>query len=108
MNFIMFLFLTAIPCVALGYVFLFNHGTAKDCIVLSMAGCSILVRLFEKMLGKMAKYLYISILPIMGVLTIVLGHSDAFGAMAEAYFLVLFLSVPYRSRKTSRKRPQCL
>ncbi len=95
MNFIMFLFLTAIPCAALGYVLLFNNGTAKDCIVLSMAGCSILVKLFEKPLGKMAKYLYVSILPIMGMLTIILGNPAAFGAMAEAYFLILFLAVPY-------------
>lgn len=95
MNLIMFLFIAVIPCVALGYVLLFNNGSARDCIVLSMVGCSILVRLFEKLLGKAAKYLYISILPIMGMLTIILGNPASFGAMAEAFFLVLFLSVPY-------------
>jgi len=31
----------------------------------------------------------------MGTVTIVLGNPGSFGAMAEAYFLVLFLSVPY-------------
>lgn len=95
MNLIMFIFLVAIPCVALGYVLLFNHGTARDCIALSITGGSILVKLFERILGKFAKYLYISILPVLGVLIIVLGNPAAFGAMAEAYFLVLFLSVPY-------------
>lgn len=95
MNFIMFLFLAVIPCVAIGYVLLFNNGALKDCIVLFMVLCSVLVRIFEKPLGKFAKYLYISILPLLGVVTIVFGSPAAFGAMAEAYFLVLFLTVPY-------------
>lgn len=95
MNLVLFLFLAVIPCVALGYVLLFNGGTAKDCIVLLMVFGDVLVKLFEKMLGKYAKYLYISILPVCGVVTIVCGNPAAFGAMAEAYFLVLFLAVPY-------------
>lgn len=95
MNFIMFLFLAIIPCVALTYVLLFNHGSARDSVVLLMVLSSILVKLFQNALGKYAKYLYISILPIFGVVTIVCGNPASFAAMAEAYFLVLFLAVPY-------------
>ena len=95
MNLVMFLFLAMIPCVALGYVILFNGGSSKDCIVLSMVAADVLIKLFEKVLGKYAKYLYICVLPICGVATIVLGNPASFGAMAEAYFLILFLSVPY-------------
>lgn len=95
MNFILFVFLAVIPCVAAGYVLLFNNGSMRDCIVLTMALASVLVRLFQKLLGKYAKYLYISILPILGAVTIVAGNPGSFGAMAEAYFLVLFLAVPY-------------
>ena len=95
MNFVMFLFLAIIPCVALGYVMLFNNGSSKDIIVLLMVAANVLVKLFEKLLGKYAKYLYISILPIFGVVTIVFANPGAFGAMAEAYFLILFLSIPY-------------
>lgn len=95
MNLLFFVFLLVIPCVALGYVLLFNNGAAKDCIVLLMMLASVLVKLFEKVLGKFAKYLYVSILPIFGVVTIVFGSPAAFGAMAEAYFLILFLAVPY-------------
>lgn len=95
MNFILFLFLACIPCVALGYVLLFNGGTAKDCIVLTMVLADVVVKLLEKVLGKYAKYLYISILPVCGMITIVCGSPATFGAMAEAYFLILFLSVPY-------------
>ena len=95
MNTIFFIFLAVIPCVALGYVLLFNNGTARDCIVLLMVLGGVLVRLFEKALGKFAKYLYVSVLPVFGVVTIVFGSPATFGAMAEAYFLVLFLAVPY-------------
>ena len=95
MNLIMFLFVAVIPVSAFGYVMLFNNGTARDTIVLVMPVCSLLVKAFEKVLGKYAKYLYISILPVIGVVTIVAGSPAAFGAMAEAYFLVLFLCVPY-------------
>lgn len=95
MNFIMFLFLVIIPCVAVGYVLLFNNGSLRDIIALSMVAASLLVRLFERLLGKYAKYLYISILPIFGAVTIILGNPGSFGAMVEAYFLVLFLAIPY-------------
>ena len=84
MNIIFFLFLAVIPCVALGYVLLFNNGAAKDCIVLLMVLADVLVKLFEKALGKYAKYFYVSILPICGIITIVCGTPAAFGAMAEA------------------------
>ncbi len=95
MNLIMFLFLACIPCVAMGYVLLFNGGSARDCIVLIMVLADVIVKLLEKVLGKYAKYLYIAILPICGVVTIVCGNPASYGAMAEAYFLVLFLAVPY-------------
>ncbi len=95
MNLVMFLFLAIIPCVALGYVLLFNHGTLRDAVVLLMVLSSVLVRLFERFLGKYAKYLYVSILPIFGMVTIICGNPASFGAMAEAYFLILFLAVPY-------------
>lgn len=95
MNFVMFLFLLIIPCVAVGYVLLFNDGLLKDLIALTIVAASLLIKLFEKILGKYAKYFYISALPILGTVIIVLGSPGAFGAMAEAYFLVLFLAVPY-------------
>ena len=95
MNMIMFLFLLVIPIIAVTYVLLFNHGSARDLIALIMSVICLLIKLFEKKLGKNAKYLYISILPLFGAVTIVLGKPASFGAMVEAYFLVLFLSVPY-------------
>lgn len=95
MNQIMFVFLTIIPVVAFVYVLLFNGGAKRDSIALVMVGCSLIVKLLEKSLGKYAKYMYISILPVIGAVTIVVGTPGCFGAMVEAYFLVLFLAVPY-------------
>lgn len=51
MNLVMFLFLAIIPCVAAGYVLLFNRGTGRDCIVLTMVVASVVVKLLEKILG---------------------------------------------------------
>lgn len=95
MNLLMFIFLAIIPVVAFGYVMLFNGAGSRDVIALSMIVCNLLVKAFEKVLGKYAKYLYISILPVMGAVVIVVGTPGCFGAMVEAYFLILFLAVPY-------------
>lgn len=67
----------------------------KDSIVVTMTLAGGLVKLLEKKLGRYAKYLYVSILPVFGAVTIIMGTPRAFGAMAEAYFLILFLAVPY-------------
>ncbi|MBD5453168.1 MAG: chemotaxis protein [Lachnospiraceae bacterium] len=95
MNFIMFLFYLAVPIVAFLFVLFFNGGSIKDSIALLMTLAGIIIKIFEKPLGKYAKYLYISILPVFGAVTIVFGTPGAFGAMVEAYLLVLFISVAY-------------
>lgn len=95
MNLIICLFMVVIPIVAFIYVCLFLGGTAKDSIIFLMPLSSILIRLFEKKLGKYAKYLYVSIMPVLGTVVIVFGNDGVFGAMTHAYFLVLFLAIPY-------------
>ena len=91
----MFLFYAVIPIVAFLYVLIFNGGAARDAIVLTMIVANIIIKALEKILGKYAKYLYVSILPVCGALTIVFGTPAAFGAMVEAYFLMMILTVPY-------------
>ncbi len=94
-NFVMFLFYAVIPIVAFLYVLLFNGGAARDSIAVTMVAANLAVKVLEKPLGKYAKYLYVSILPVCGAVTIVFGTPAAFGAMVEAYFLILFLAVSY-------------
>ncbi|MCI9398753.1 MAG: chemotaxis protein [Lachnospiraceae bacterium] len=95
MNLVMFGFLIVIPIVALVYVLLFNGASARDSVVLLMTVCGLLTKVLEKALGRYAKYLYIASLPVAGCITIIVGTPGCFGAMVEAYFLVLFLAVPY-------------
>ncbi len=95
MNMILFVFLDVIPIVAVVYVLLFNGGSGRDAVALAMVAASLLIKVFEKKLGAYAKYMYISVLPLFGALTLGVGTPGVFGAMVEAYFLVLFLAVPY-------------
>ncbi len=95
MNMILFVFLDVIPIVAVVYVLLFNGGASRDAVALAMVAASLLIKVFEKKLGAYAKYMYISVLPLFGALTLGVGTPGVFGAMVEAYFLVLFLAVPY-------------
>lgn len=106
-NFIMFLFYAVIPIVAFLYVLIFNGGAARDAIVLTMIVANIIIKALEKILGKYAKYLYVSILPVCGALTIVFGTPAAFGAMVEAYFLMMILAVPYYDLSVVRCIPWC-
>lgn len=95
MNFFMFLVSMGIPIAAFAFVMLFLQGTAIDAIVLLMTATGIFVRIFEKKLGKYAKYLYVSIMPFWGVFVLGIGNDGRFGAMTQAYFLWLMLSIAY-------------
>ena len=95
MNMILFLFLVSIPVVAFFYVLLFNGGGIRDAVVLLMVVSALIIKALEKQLGANAKYLYISVLPLFGAVTLAAGTPGTFGAMVEAYFLILFLAVPY-------------
>lgn len=95
MNMIMFLANVGISLVAFFYVLFFIDGTMKDAVVFLMAVFAVITKIFEKPLGKFAKYIYVSILPIVGAIVIVFANDGKFGAMTQAYFLILILSIPY-------------
>ncbi len=95
MNFILFLVTIGVPVSACTFVILFLQGTFVDAIVLLMAAGAVLTRLFEKKLGKYAKYLYVCSMPFWGTLVIIIADDGKFGAMTQAYFLWLILSIPY-------------
>lgn len=95
MNKIMFLVDMVVPVAALMFVLLFLKGTAIDSVVLLMSVASILVRIFEKKLGKIAKYMYLSIIPVLGAVTIVVGNDGKFGAFSQSYFLIIILATAY-------------
>lgn len=93
MNTIMFWEMIIIPIVAFIFVILFQHGTKKDAIVLLMTICSIAIRIFENKLGVYAKYLYTSIIPFWGAVTIIFPNDAKFGAMEHAYIWVIIVCI---------------
>lgn len=95
MNFFMFITMIVIPVAAFAFVMLFISGTPKDSIVLLMAVTSILIRIFEKKLGRIAKYLYTSIMPVFGMIVITFANDGKFGAITQAYFMGLILAIAY-------------
>lgn len=95
MNLVMFIANIAIAVAAFGYVMLFLGGTGVDAIVFLMVVFSILIKLFEGKLGKWAKYLYVSVMPVVGPIIIVGANDGRFGAITQAYFLVLIFAIAY-------------
>lgn len=95
MNLIMFIVHLAVPITAFTFVMLLLNGTVADASVFSMLIFSVLIRVFEKQLGGMAKYLYACIMPVGGAITMVVGNDGKFGAMTQAYMLALILTIAY-------------
>ena len=95
MNFFIFLLMVLIAIAAFSFVMLFLGGEAKDSIALIISLGSLLIRLFEKKLGGMAKYLYSSLLPFFGAVIIVVDGEGRFGAMTQAYILTLIFSIAW-------------
>ncbi|MCH3963608.1 MAG: methyl-accepting chemotaxis protein [Clostridium sp.] len=95
MNLFMFYVNAILPIMAFLFVYFFLNGNSRDAIVFLMTAISILIKLMEKILGKYTKYLYISIIPALGALTIVYTNDGRFGAMTQAYFVILMLAIAY-------------
>lgn len=95
MNFIMFLATIGVPVAGFTFVMLFLKGTIMDVSVFSMTVCGLLVKAFEKSLGSKAKYLYTSIFPVCGAITIIVGNDGKFGAMTHVYIFGLILAIAY-------------
>lgn len=95
MNFFLLLANVCIPIVAFSFVYFFLEGTGKDAIVFLMALLGLTVKVFENKLGWLAKYLYVSIVPIVGVIIIVFANDGKFAAMTQAYFLINIMAIAY-------------
>lgn len=98
MNWVMFAVDVSISVVAFFYVKLLLGGEAKDAIIFIMAAGAIVIKLFEKQLGGIAKYLYVSLMPVVGAIVIVYANDGRYGAMTHAYFLVLIMSIAYYNK----------
>ena len=95
MNLFLFLINMAVPFSGFAFVMLFLGGEWKDSFVFIMLIASIIVKIFEKLLGKYAKYCHISVIPVLGGLVLGVTGDGRFGAIPQGYFLVLILAVAY-------------
>ncbi|MCR3760147.1 chemotaxis protein [Clostridium felsineum] len=99
MNFYLFAIDFSMPFIAFAFIELFLNGTSKDVVSFVGSAFALLIKIFEKPLNKYAKYLYISVVPVMGAIVIAYSNDGKFGAMTQAYFLTLILAVAYYSKK---------
>lgn len=95
MNLIMFLVNVAVPVAGFIFVMLLLNGTMIDSIVFIWPLASVLIRVFEKKLGGTAKYLYVSLGPVFGAVTIAFANDGKYGAMTHVYVLLLLLGIAY-------------
>jgi methyl-accepting chemotaxis protein len=95
MNLFLFLINMAVPFSGFAFVMLFLNGDSKDSFVFVMLGASIVVKIFEKVLGRYAKYCYISVIPILGGLVLGVTGDGRYGAIPQGYFLILILAIAY-------------
>ena len=95
MNFVMFLLNIVIPVAGFIFVMLFVQGTAIDAVVLLWPVSSVLVRLFEKQLGGVAKYLYMLMAPFWGTITTAVGQDGKYGAITHCYIMTLIFGIAY-------------
>lgn len=99
MNFSMFIINFILPIFAFPFVLVFLHGNSKDAICFIVAGAALIVKLIEKPLKGLAKYFYVSIIPILGGLIIGLTDTNHFAGIIEVYFLFILLSTAYYNKK---------
>jgi len=99
MNTVMFLINLLIPFFAFGFLKLFLDGTSIDAIVFIFTPMSLLIKLFEKTLKGLAKYLYISAIPVLGAVVIAFSADGKFVCITQTYFFILILSIAYYNRK---------
>lgn len=95
MNKIMFLVNFCIPIVAVTFVMLFLNGNSKDFIALLMVLVAAATKIFERKLGSKAKYIYGSIIPVIGAITIAFATDGHFVAMTQAYMLITVMMISY-------------
>lgn len=98
-NLIMFLVNVFLPFMGFGFAMTFLHGSFKDSFIFIISATAILIRFFEKLLGKYAKYLYVSIIPILGGFFIGYLGDNKYGVVFYCYFLILILSIAYYNKK---------
>jgi len=104
-NNILFIYILGVAISGFSFVMLFLNGGIRECIFLLTGLLAIVTKLFEKPLGKNAKYVYACIPPVIGAVTAAVCNtntSDSYVCLTHYYFVATLLLVPYYSQKLLR------
>lgn len=101
-NTVMFIYILGISIAGWTFVMIFLKGELQEAIFLLTGVGAILTRIFEKKLGKKAKYFYACIPPIIGAITVAIGSTSASGGyvcITHYYFVTTMLLISYYDLK---------
>lgn len=101
-NRVLFAYTCFVAVAGWGAVMLMLHGGLRECVFLFGGVFAIITRIFEKQLGSMAKYVYVSIPPIIGAITCAVcstSDSDSYVCITHYYMATTVLSVLYLDLK---------
>lgn len=101
-NNILFIYILVVAISGWAFVMIFLNGGVRECIFLLSGLSAIITKLFEKMLGSKAKYVYACIPPIIGAITAAVSctnDSAGYVCLTHYYFVATLLLVPYYEQK---------
>lgn len=101
-NNILFIYILSVGISGWAFVMIFLNGGVRECIFLTSALCAIITKLFEKVLGSKAKYVYACIPPVIGAITAAVSctnDSAGYVCLTHYYFVATLLLVPYYEQK---------
>lgn len=104
-NTILFVYILGVAISGWAFVMLFLNGGIRECIFLLSGLSAIITRLFEKQLGRKAKYVYACIPPVIGAITAAVCNtstSDSYVCLTHYYFVATLLLVSYYDLKLIR------
>ena len=101
-NLVLFAYDSLIAVAGWAAVMILLHGGLRECVFLFSGVFAILTKIFEKQLGTAAKYVYVSIPPIIGAITCAVcstNDSDSYICITHYYMATIVLSVLYLDLK---------
>ncbi|MBQ3601998.1 MAG: hypothetical protein II992_12490 [Lachnospiraceae bacterium] len=97
-NIVLFSYISIIAVAGWAAVMLFLNGGVRECVFPLGGVCAIITKIFEKKLGKVTKYVYASIPPIIGAITCAVcstSSSDSYVCITHYYMAATVLLVIY-------------
>lgn len=101
-NMTLFFYSCIIAVAGWGAVMLFLNGGLRECVFLFGGVFALITKAIERQLGSVAKYVYVSIPPIIGAITCAIcstSESDSYVCITHYYIATTVLSVLYLDLK---------